>query len=684
MARKVKIHPSRNSLLAAAFRDAVAHSNGAAGEIAARYRELLARMGGDKDSVYREVEYLELYPDVLSAVIAGSFSCGYQHFVEFGIFEGRAPCFEWARQMQAAVPSRPPPHLDVEEYAVRFPVVSQFMAEFDSVSISDFARIYGTVMGHFAPGRRPLLDQARTSLSRIQRLDLLRSGLDEEFYREKYMPPDFSGSPFEHYISVGSRSQYDPNKNFDESFYRVMYPDVAAAIDRGEIVCGFEHYLVAGESEARVPRFEMARCLEAFMPGVTKPAAIDMLQSIEMKFAPCRFVVSDIPRDGVLWIVLPFLNPDLVFGGFASIFEFVRQASSMGVRLGFFLREGNRSQIAYFRYRCTGSRREIADLIQSSMIFCPGDGGEFEFSENDLFLSYSVWDGLWARRFAECTKWKRAIYWIQEYEPIFHRHDSLHFLGNSAYCYDHVGVFNSHVLYKYFRSNQIGVYGEKGGRRAKSLSFEHLLWSPGRARGGLRSGRRRLFLLYARPEDHAARNLFEIAVYCLRRAVSMGLFIGGWRFLGIGALAGPYRVDLGDGSVLEVENRIDAEEYAQLIGTVDVAMSLMYAPHPSLFPYELARAGAIVVTNRFPGRGEDYISSRSKNVVSFEPCIEDCVRAIGEAVSMVSAGGGVEEEEDQQYLDTRGGGWERVFDARFFRRLEKSIGEGFSWKEVGV
>jgi len=41
----------------------------------------------------------------------------------------------------------------------------------------------------------------------------------------------------------------------------------------------------------------------------------------------------------------------------------------------------------------------------------------------------------------------------------------------------------------------------------------------------------------------------------------------------------------------------------------------MYAPHPSLVPFELAQAGALVVTNVYSNRDEAFLTGISSNIV---------------------------------------------------------------------
>lgn len=517
-------------------------------------------------------------------------------------------------------------------------------------------------------------------------LQLVRRSFDEKFYRSRYMTDQAAGNAFDHYLTVGCALAHDARADFDERLYRTLYPDIKAAIALGSLISGFEHWLVAGEREGRIGAFDLGRVLETMAPGVTRPTALDLIDVLEAKLTPCPHSV-DATAPPRVWFVMPLLNPDLMFGGFASMMNLIDRMIEKGIRIGIFLREGHRNQLDYFVYRMKRGSSLLRDRIGDIRFFSPRDEREFIYNNRDVFVSYSIWDSHWARKFAEKTLWKRPIYWIQEYEPIFHKNDSISFIANSAYHFDHIGIFNSKFLLDYFVTRRIGVYGRENAAANQALSYEHLLWHSGAKSQPQRSrNANKTLFLYARPEDHAARNLFEIAIICLRRAIADGSFVGSWRFVGTGSLAGPYVVDLGGGMTMKVTNRMPADEYARFISEVDIGVSLMYAPHPSLLPFELARSGAIVITNAYETRGEDYISGRSKNIIVFEPTIEAGVAAIKAAVDRVAAGRSsmVDADDTDAFPDTRHASWKTVFNDGFLEDIRLKIGRGYEWPRAPV
>jgi len=62
----------------------------------------------------------------------------------------------------------------------------------------------------------------------------------------------------------------------------------------------------------------------------------------------------------------------------------------------------------------------------------------------------------------------------------------------------------------------------------------------------------------------------------------------------------------------------------------------MYAPHPSVVPYEMCSAGAVVVTNCYGNRDAAYFSAISGNFVPCQPDVHSAAEAIQRAVVQVA------------------------------------------------
>ena len=79
-------------------------------------------------------------------------------------------------------------------------------------------------------------------------------------------------------------------------------------------------------------------------------------------------------------------------------------------------------------------------------------------------------------------------------------------------------------------------------------------------------------------------------------------------------------IDLGAGIVLHSIGKLSVAEYAELLRTSAIGISLMISPHPSYPPLEMSHLGLLVLTNRF---GEKDLSTWHTNIVSLRSMTAD-------------------------------------------------------------
>lgn len=121
---------------------------------------------------------------------------------------------------------------------------------------------------------------------------------------------------------------------------------------------------------------------------------------------------------------------------------------------------------------------------------------------------------------------------------------------------------------------------------------------------------KRKFFFYARPNN--LRNLFYLGIEVLEQAiVQQVLDLEHWEIFLVGKDI-PAVTFNGGYAPIKCEN-VSWSEYAQLVGTVDLGLSLMYTPHPSYPPLDLVASGAVVVTNRFANKRD--LSDYSANLI---------------------------------------------------------------------
>jgi hypothetical protein len=116
-------------------------------------------------------------------------------------------------------------------------------------------------------------------------------------------------------------------------------------------------------------------------------------------------------------------------------------------------------------------------------------------------------------------------------------------------------------------------------------------------------------------------------------------------------------VALGDGASIELVPRSGQDEYGRLLRQHDVGLALMYTPHPSLVPIEMASAGMVTVTNTFENKTGEALAGISSNLIAVAPTID----ALSEALRRAAEG--------VENFDRRAAGahvdWSRDWDVSF-------------------
>jgi hypothetical protein len=606
--------------------------------------------------LFDEPWYQRNYPEVEKAIASGAVSSGFVHFVIIGIKEGRWPNPVF-KSMAIAAHDIAPPTDDIDEaaYLSATPYARAFLRCFPILSATTYYNTYGRVMG----------DRPVGSLRLRSFRDLL-SEFDDEWYARTYMAHNRQeisrGVAFDHYLTTGLRQAHSPNDWFDESWYRAFYPDIRAAIASGIVACGFQHYLITGRAEERLPKFNLTQALEVRLPGVTAPTLLHRVPDLERRFiTPVFRVVPGAP--GRIWFVMPWINPDIAFGGHIAALELMNALHRQGYSVGIICTEDPRADKTYFLWRET--RAELRQLITDIPVINMHHTPELLISKDDSFLAYSAWDLRLASILAAATERKRVMLMAQEYEPAFHANSSIRLLCERAYDIPHFPIINSRFLLKYLRAHRIGPFRDRGAQEGRDFSvFEHRVkMLPRQVATELAARPTRTLVAYARPEQHAERNLFEIMLIALRQACTEGVFGPEWRFVGVGALSSLPPIPLGGEHMLVMHQKMTEEEYHAHVRSVDIGVSLMYAPHPSVVPFELATAGAIVVTNTYENRSAGDLTKICANIVPAAPSVDGIVGAIRAAVARVEDF----EARAANALVPAVTGWDQSFPLRFLR-----------------
>lgn len=509
----------------------------------------------------------------------------------------------------------------------------------------------------------------------------LRELFDAGWYSETYSV-DLNNkfdSLFEHYCRVGQAAGLSPGPLFDEAAYRRVYPDVMWAIEKGTLDSGHHHYACFGKAEGRQPTFhveppnvepqpprfsalgsavnlaaKVARrlppkqksaakrlygrfqaithtdWLPVAHPGLTDPVEFKVVNDLQwgLNPIPCHLIDAGPVQINVL---LPRLQRELVFGGYIAVLHFIHRLLDRGWRVRILITEDDLLTPERVRNSFAGHFAE--DIVKRTDIRNVAARTEsLAITPNDRFIGYSIWSAFHAGQLSAAVG-RKHLHFIQEFEPVFHAHDSMHAVSASLYRRPHFALFNSEMLRRHFASEGLGVYqdGASAGDRASAV-FQHALAIPRPpTEAELEHEGPRKLVVYARPEHHAARNLFAVALMGLRAAVRNGVFEGEWEFHGIGSLKTTTDLDLGGGHVLKMKSRTGLGSYVESLRGYDVGLSLQYAPHPGVVHYELAASGIMTVTNTFSNRSAEDLIAISANLVPVEASIEGIAAGLEQA-----------------------------------------------------
>jgi hypothetical protein len=133
--------------------------------------------------------------------------------------------------------------------------------------------------------------------------------------------------------------------------------------------------------------------------------------------------------------------------------------------------------------------------------------------------------------------------------------------------------------------------------------------------------------------------MFELGLIALSTAIERGAFGPGWEFFGVGSVSGRSRVPLPGGAELVVHPRMDQSAYGEMLAGHDVGLALMFTPHPSLVPLEMASAGLLTVTNTYDTKTAADLEALSGNLIAAEPTIEGVVGGLATAAERAGDGG---------------------------------------------
>jgi glycosyltransferase involved in cell wall biosynthesis len=405
--------------------------------------------------------------------------------------------------------------------------------------------------------------------------------------------------------------------------------------------------------------------------GRTDRGARLQLPVVTDKIAPLQLNIrANAPRR--VNLLLPEINFDNFFGGYMGKFNLARKLAEAGFQVRMVIVDWCDVRPEVWRSMVNRYEGLAGFFSYVEVAYCFDRKQPLDVSPHDAFIASTWWT---AHIAADAMKQLAAndgapgnpkpfTYLIQEYEPFTFPMGTLFALADQSYTFSHRAIFSTGLLEEYFREHRLGVFAANGEGADASLPFENAILSFDVSAPEIAARTRRKLLFYARPEGHAARNMFEIGLLALEQAIAGGVFgHEPWVFHGIGTSHGD--IEFAAGGVLKMLGKVSLDEYKELLPQYDVGISLMYTPHPSLVPLEMAAAGMLTVTNTCLNKTAVRLSAISSNIIAAEPNVTGVLAALTEAVSRVNDAGARVRGSRVNWAS----GWDAAFDAKFMERL---------------
>ena len=326
-----------------------------------------------------------------------------------------------------------------------------------------------------------------------------------------------------------------------------------------------------------------------------------------------------------------------VFGGYLAMFTLAKKIKIGGKKVRIIIVEPCDFKPDEWRKQIVAypGLEDLFELVELSYHF--DRTIPLSVNPDDIFLATSCWTAHIASQAVKTLGKEKFIFFAQEYEPIFFPMSSMQALSQQSYYLPQYTIFSTDLLRQYFQSHHIGVYkNDAATGNLNSIVINNAIYSFNISIEDISERKRKKFLFYARPENHAARNLYELGLLGIEKAIEKGAFSDQWDFYGIGTIGNNRQVSLGCGVNMTLLPKVSLKEYLALMPTFDLGMSLMLSPHPSLVPLEMAAAGMPTITNSYENKTPPELNKISKNIIGIEPTIDGISNGLIEGVKQVN------------------------------------------------
>lgn len=437
---------------------------------------------------------------------------------------------------------------------------------------------------------------------------------DASWYREKYYKNSMFGIPPSfHYFAIGEKKGFHPGPKFNSTDYFRHNPDVAKSGMNALV-----HYLEFGRREGRP--IGVLGWQEASLPSIFQEAKYGATLAIRFRSLepmPILTSSSNVPK---VVIVTDSVSSGSLFGGVGTALILGKLLSQ---RMARSLCIVTRTQPADPRTVLkTLEAQGIRNTGKIEFIFAPpGVRPCIPTNDRDLFITTSWWTTASTLRSVPA---RRVVYLLQEDERMFYPLGDDHLkcsevLANSQLQF----VVNSKLLFNHFASENNAV-------SRNGLYFEPA-FPESNHRFEKRKNDKLLFAFYARPNN--LRNLYYRGLEAIANSIDSKILdpeLWEFAFFGKDLIA----TELPRGIKPLLRQNMSWDEYAHFIRKVDLGLSLMYTPHPSYPPLDIAASGGVCVTNQY--QNKKSLLQYSGNIISSLLGTDNLVQSIRSGVELVA------------------------------------------------
>jgi O-antigen biosynthesis protein len=246
-----------------------------------------------------------------------------------------------------------------------------------------------------------------------------------------------------------------------------------------------------------------------------------------------------------------------------------------------------------------------------------------DISPHDRFVTTSWWT---THVSLQAVGPKQIIYLLQEDETMFYPYGDEHFQCSNTLAQPEIKfVVNTELLFNHLVAQGFENIHKHGVWFEPSFS-SYRADLPRDAQTG-----KRRFFFYARPNN--LRNLFYLGLETIAAAVTTGVLnLDEWELYFVGRDLATF--NLPERLQPQLIEGLSWSEYGQFLRSVDIGLCLMYTPHPSYPPLDLAASGAIAVTNQF-GPKQD-LGQYSSNIICCPTHVKGLLEGITTAIDLAN------------------------------------------------